>query len=134
MVGIDTDAIAAGDLGRHLLAQGRQAGHRAILIVAGTDRPACRIEQGLGAVEIGKTLGQVQGAGLRGELGHGGKDGRADVRQLAADHGALFPAIFRLEAARSETEHSGLSGQEKGCNSRRPSRQPIAGKPAPTGR
>ncbi|MNP05637.1 hypothetical protein D3C76_975920 [compost metagenome] len=54
--------------------------------------PAYRIEQGLGTIEIGKTLGQVQGAGLHGELGHGGKDGRADVRQLATDHEALFPA------------------------------------------
>ncbi|MNS97856.1 hypothetical protein D3C72_1322050 [compost metagenome] len=89
---IDTDAIATGDLGRDLLAQGGQSGHWAILVVSSTDMPAYGIEQGLGAIEIGKTLGQVQGAGLRGELGHGGKDGRADVRQLAADHGALFPA------------------------------------------
>ncbi|MCY1417237.1 hypothetical protein D9M71_327660 [compost metagenome] len=92
MLGIDADAIAAGDLVRHLLAQGRQAGHRAVLVMSGTDMPADRIEQCLRAVEIGETLGQVQGAGLRGELGHGGKDGRADVRQLATDHGALFPA------------------------------------------
>ena len=51
----------------------------------------------------------LKGAGLHGELGHGGEDGRADIRQFAADHGALFPA-------RSGSEHSGLDRQVVGAS------------------
>ena len=37
-------------------------------------------------LEIGEALRQVERAGLRGELGHGGEDGGADVGQFADDH------------------------------------------------
>lgn len=47
---------------------------------------AHRVEQGLGAIEIGETLGEVQRTGLRSELRHGGENGGADIRQLAGDH------------------------------------------------
>ena len=85
-VGIDIDAIAAGDLRRNLLTQRRQAGHRRILVVATGNMPADRIAQGLRAIEIGKTLGQVDRPGLRRELRHLREDSDADIRQLAGDH------------------------------------------------
>ncbi|MCY1461597.1 hypothetical protein D9M71_792690 [compost metagenome] len=60
----------------------------------GSHVPAHCIEQGLRAIEVRKALGQVERASLHGELGHGGEDGRADIRQFAADHGALFPGVY----------------------------------------
>ncbi|MNE10157.1 hypothetical protein D3C80_1028580 [compost metagenome] len=85
-VHVHAAAVAAGDLRRHLLAQGRQAGHRCVLVVPGHHVAADRLAQRLRAVEVGKALGQVERAGLRGELGHGGEDGGADVGQFADDH------------------------------------------------
>ncbi|MNP14975.1 hypothetical protein D3C76_1073140 [compost metagenome] len=96
-------AIAAGDLHRNLLTQHRQAGHRRILVVATGDMPADRIAQGLRGREIGKTLGQIERAGLSRELRHLSEDSDADIRQLTGDHRwfpALHPALRRRGGVR----------------------------------
>ncbi len=85
-VGADATAVTAGNLGRHLFAQGRQAGHRRVLVMPGGNMPADRLTQGLRTIEIGKALGQVERAGFHGELRHAGEDGSADLRQFADDH------------------------------------------------
>ena len=87
-VGIHRDAIAAGDLGRHLLTQHRQACHGGVLVMTEGDVLTHCIEQTLRTIEIGKTLGQIERAGFGGELRHGGENGRADVWQLTGDHGS----------------------------------------------
>ena len=86
MFGIHLHAIAAGDLRRDLLAQCWQAGHRRILVMPTGNVPTNRIAQRLRAVEIRKTLGQVDGAGLRRELRHLRENRDADIRQLTGDH------------------------------------------------
>ncbi|MNN18118.1 hypothetical protein D3C81_1313230 [compost metagenome] len=86
-VGADLAPVEVGNLGRHLLAQRRQAGHRRVLVVPEHDMPADRLAQCERAVEIGKTLGQVERTAIGGELGHAGEDGGADVRQFAGEHG-----------------------------------------------
>ena len=85
-VGIALHAVAASDLGRHLLAQRRQAGHRAVLVAPLQHMAGHGLAQRLRAVEIGKALGQVDGADFSGELGHAGEDGGADIGQLAGEH------------------------------------------------
>ncbi|MCY1538878.1 hypothetical protein D9M68_744400 [compost metagenome] len=95
-VGADLAAIEGSDLGRHLLAQRRQAGHRRVLVVPGGDVPAHRIAERGGGGEVREALGQVDGAGFRGELGHAGEDGGADVGQLAGDH--CNPAVGDWES------------------------------------
>ncbi|MNE64671.1 hypothetical protein D3C80_1600930 [compost metagenome] len=85
-VGADATPIAAGDLRRHLFAQGRQAGHGRVLVMPGQHMPADRLAQRLRAVEVGKALGQVECPGFHGELRHAGEDGGADVGQFADDH------------------------------------------------
>nr|BFE91299.1 hypothetical protein GCM10020185_18350 [Pseudomonas brassicacearum subsp. brassicacearum] len=74
--------------------------------------PADRIAQGLRTIEIGKALGQVQRARLRGELGHLGENSDADIRQLAGDHeGSLL--CTRLWCGAGELEDSPIAGHEK---------------------
>ncbi len=85
-VGTHPASIELLDLLRHLLAQGRQAGHRRVLVVPGGDMPAYRLAQLRRAVEIGKALGEVDRATLGGQLRHAGEDGGADIRQLALNH------------------------------------------------
>ncbi|MCY1363578.1 hypothetical protein D9M69_503460 [compost metagenome] len=85
-VGIHAAAVQPLHLGRHLLAQRRQAGHRCVLVVAGGDVPGHRLAQRRRAVEVGEPLGQVERAGFHGELGHAGEDGGADLGQFAGEH------------------------------------------------
>ncbi|MCY1366049.1 hypothetical protein D9M69_529260 [compost metagenome] len=85
-IGADWAAVEGRDLGRHLLAQGGQAGHGGVLVVPGGDVPSDRIAERGGGGEVREALGQVDGAGFRGELGHLGEDGGADIGQLAGDH------------------------------------------------
>lgn len=79
-------SVQAGHLGRHLLAQRRQAGHRGVLVVARHDVPRKGFAQRLGTIEVGKALGEIQGTGVGSELRHGGEDGRADIGQFTGEH------------------------------------------------
>ncbi|MDT4860211.1 hypothetical protein FQZ97_947570 [compost metagenome] len=82
----DYATVAARDLRRDLLAQGRQTGHRRVLVMPRGHMPADRVAQSLRTIEIREALGQIERAGFHGELRHAGEDGGADVRQLAVDH------------------------------------------------
>ena len=75
-------AVAALGLGGDGLAQGRDAGHRRVLVLALAHGAVQRLDQALGHGEIGEALAQVDGAVLDGELRHHGEDGGADLGQL----------------------------------------------------
>ena len=70
-------------LQRDLLPQLHHAGHGRVLVVPRHHVAGHCLAQRLGRVEIGKALGQVQGGAIGGQSRHPGKNGGADVGQLA---------------------------------------------------
>ncbi|MNL44584.1 hypothetical protein D3C87_1671690 [compost metagenome] len=113
-IGIDLYPITASNLGGDLPTQHRQAGHGRILVVAGTNVSSHRVTQCLRRCKVGKALGEVECAGLIGQRRHAGEDGRADIRQLTADHGP-FPAGHPALGGAGGFEDIPLSGREKGA-------------------
>ncbi len=87
--GIHFSSVQPGDLHRDLLAQGRQSGHRCILVVSRHDMAGQCLAQRIRAIEIGKALGEIQRTRVRRQLGHGGEDGRANVGQFTDEHVSL---------------------------------------------
>src|SRR3546814_603392 len=80
------------------------------------DMPADCIAQGLRTIEIGKPLGQIERAGLRGELGHLGEDSDADIRQLAGDHWEFPASTPGSGAARERSRIAQSPGMKKGAH------------------
>ena len=75
-------AVTGGGLGGNGLAQGRNAGHRRILVLAVTHGAAQSIHQKLGHRKVGKSLAQIDRLMLHGHLRHDREDGGADLREL----------------------------------------------------
>ncbi len=102
--GIHFPSVQPGYLHRDLLAQGRQSGHRCVLVVSRHDVAGQCLAQRVGAIEIGKALGEIQRTGVRGQLGHGGEDGRANVGQFTDEHVSLPTSL----------PHGGSAGRQTG--------------------
>jgi len=74
------------DLSRHCLPQDSHSGHRWVLVVACAHGVMHGVGKALIAVEVRKTLAEIDGAMLGGQRGHDGEDRRAHLRQAAGEH------------------------------------------------
>ena len=111
---VDLTPVGSGDLGRHLLTQRWQAGHRCVLVVAVHGVTAEGFTQCVGPIEIGKTLRKIDRPGFGCKLGHHGKDGGANVRQFAGDH-RVFLLHTRLQNGTGTRRIAHTANTKKGA-------------------
>ena len=83
-------AVTGQGLGGDGLAQGRNAGHRGVLVFALPHGAAQGVHQKPGDRKVRETLPQIDRLMLHGHLRHDREDGSADLRQLGLqEHGGV---------------------------------------------
>ena len=89
-VGIDLQAVEASLVVGHRPAQRWDAQAGRVLVVAGTHRSHCRLEDRVGPVGVGEALAEVDGAGARRQLGHLREDRGAEALEALDEVGVAL--------------------------------------------
>ena len=121
-LGIVGGAVEGLDLGGDGLAQFRQAGHGGVLVAPVEHGLVHGVEQAAVGLEIGETLGEIDGAAFGGQLAHHGEDGGAHPGQLGigseggVGHGNSAAAGARITERRHlNTSPHPLFPAPRGC-------------------
>jgi len=124
-LGVGCPAVETCGLAGDLLAQGREADARRVLVAACGHCPAHRLAQRFGRIEVGEPLAEIERPVLLRQPAHHAEDGGADLGQFGG-----YEHVEPFGCPNAKPSMALLTGDARRFTALRPAPPPVAAAPS----